>query len=327
LPVIRRKLDPNEVYSENLRYDEDTDTVQSLVNGEWVDNSAADPRTQTLFPPISTSDPACDAAQRVSDAFEGQIEQIITLITESNTFFTIAGAILALFEFGPFGLFIALAIALAHVMLDAGTVALTAAFTPAVWQKFKCILFCEFNAQGRLKPDGFSDLLSKVDSLIGGLAGTILHAMCSLAGEGGVNNLAALGTATGDCSDCDACVPPCDSLNDWEAVAQAGAIIARSDTYIDVAADHSSGQWQAAIKSPDANSTAAICCCLTSLEVIDGSSGGAIYCYNLCGEVLNDFAWAHCGIIPNAATEIVMIAVASVTGGFTIRFHFNHPCG
>jgi hypothetical protein len=326
LPVIRRKLDPNEVYSETTRYDQDTDTVQSFVNGEWVDNPAADPRTQTLFPPIATSDPACDGAQRASDAFEGEIDEIITLISETSTFFTIAGAILALFEFGPFGLFIILAIALAHAMLDIGATALTAAFAGDVWDKFKCILFCHMGTDGRIKPGEFGAVQSDVTAKIGGTAGTIINAMLSIAGEAGVNNLAALGTATGDCADCECGDPPCTSLPDWEAVSGAGTIINRTSRYIDVAADHSSGQWQAGIKSPDANSTAAICCCLSSIEVIDGSSGAAVYCYNLCGEPLNDFSWAHCGLLPNGATEIVMVAVASVTGGFTIRFHFQNPC-
>lgn len=203
MPIVRRKLDVNTVYPASLRYDEDTDTVQSLVNGSWVDNPTADPRTQTSFPARLTADPACDAAASVVGALHGQIDGILEAIDNASTLFTIAGIILSIFTFGAYALFISLALGIADQMVGFGSTAIAAALTEPVYDQLKCILFCQFGANGRLKSGGFAQIQSDVDDQIGGIGATIINAMIRLAGEGGINNLAALGTATGDCAGCE----------------------------------------------------------------------------------------------------------------------------
>lgn len=203
MPIIRRKLDVNTVYPANLRYNPDTDTVQSLVNGDWVDSPQSDPRTQTTLPARITSNPACDAAQSVSDALRNQIDQIVEAINNAKTAFTIAGIILSLFTLGAFAIFVTIALTIANAMIDAGGTALEAALTPTVFDTLTCILYCQFGSNGRLKPGGLAQAMSDVNNQIGGLGATILNAMLALAGDGGINNLAAQGTATGSCDDCD----------------------------------------------------------------------------------------------------------------------------
>lgn len=202
MPVIRKKLFAGEVYPTNIRYNPGTDTVQSEINDEWVDNPAADPRTQTTYPPRLTADPACDAAKSVVVALKNQIDQTITAVGDAQTAATIAGLILGLFSFGVFAIFISIALFIADTMLSAGTAALEAALTPGVYETLKCILNCHMTAQGRVKPGELPAIEGEVTDQIGGLAATILNAMLSLAGEGGINNLASLGTSTGDCSEC-----------------------------------------------------------------------------------------------------------------------------
>lgn len=203
MPIIRKKLFADEVYPSDIRYNPDTGTVQSLVNGDWVDNPLADPRNQTTFPPRATADPACDGAKSVSDALKNQISGVITAIDDGKTAFTIIGLILGLFSFGLFDIFVAIALAIANAMLDAGTAALNAALTDAVYDTLTCILFCHMDNHGRLLPNGLNLVKTDVTDQIGGLGATILNSMLSLAGEGGVNNLASKGTSTGDCSGCD----------------------------------------------------------------------------------------------------------------------------
>jgi len=200
MPIIRRLLTPASVYPENIRYNPDTDTVQSNINGTWTDNPDADPRTQTTFPARITSDPACDAARSVADALKAQIDQTIEAVNNAKTAFTIAGLILGLFTFGVFDIFIAIALGIANVMIDAGGTALAAALSPATYDTLTNILFCHFTSGGRLEEGGLDAAMSDVSDQIGGLGATILNAMLALAGVGGVNNLAALGTSTGDCS-------------------------------------------------------------------------------------------------------------------------------
>ena len=202
MPIIRRKLQASDVYPDDIRYDADTDTVQRLINDDWTDSPESDPRTQTTFPPRLTADTACDAAESVKDAVKGQVDAILTAIDNAATAFTVGGLILGLFTFGVFEIFIAIALAIANAMLDAGTSALAAALTDPVYHTFACILDCHMNTSGRLDAGSLPEIEAEIDDQIGGLAATILNSMLSLAGEGGINNLASLGTSTGDCDDC-----------------------------------------------------------------------------------------------------------------------------
>jgi len=211
MPIIRKKLAPEDVYPANIRYNEETDTVQSLVNGSWVDNPAADPRNQTTLPARITSSTECDAAQSVVDAMRSTLTETITAIDNGTTFFGLASLILALFSFGAFGVLIALAIGLAKLMLLAGKTALDAALTTTAYDTFLCILYCQFQPDGRLQPGTLETVQSDINDQIGGLGALVLNAMLGLAGEGGINNLAALGTSEGDCVDCDNCDSVCDA--------------------------------------------------------------------------------------------------------------------
>jgi hypothetical protein len=216
MPIIRKKLVASAVYPDDIRYNADTDTVQSFVNGSWVDNPDADPRRQTTFPPRLTSDPACDAAKSVLDAIKGQIDSILTAIDNAQTAFSIAALVLGLFTFGVFDIFIAIALGIANAMLDAGTSTLSAALTDPVYQTWMCIIFCQFGTDGRLKAGGLDAIISQTTDMIGGIAAVTLNAFVALAGEGGINNLASLGTATGDCSECPGGETCPAASQDWE---------------------------------------------------------------------------------------------------------------
>jgi len=203
MPIIRKKLDPNTVYPSNLRYDEGTDTIQKNVNGEWKDSPESDPRHQTTIPPHVTSNTACDAAQSVVDALQGQIDGITEAIDNASTLFTIAGIILSIFTFGAYAVFISLALTVADSLVGYGSAAIEAALTAPVWEQLRCILYCNMDSNGRIAESDLGAVQTQVSTEIGGLAATIINQMLSLAGEGGVNNLGALGTSDGaDCSGC-----------------------------------------------------------------------------------------------------------------------------
>jgi len=276
MPLIRKKLIEAEVYPDNIRYNPDTETVQSLVNGEWVDNPSVDPRLQTTFPPRVTDDTRCDAAQSVSDAFKNQIDAIILAIDNGSTAFTIAGLILGLLSFGVFAIFISIALTIADAMIGAGASALTAALTPSVYETFTCILYCHMDGDGRLQPGGFEAVQADVASMIGGLAAVVLNSMVALAGEGGINNLAALGDSTGNCSgctDCD-CIHPFDVLvGDFVSIGDDGF-----GHYIELDAVF-------AVHAGSANYWAVVggdgfCCIYQTFQVMSGgiSSGGLLDC-------------------------------------------------
>jgi len=285
MPIIRKQLIPSQVYPEDLRYNETTGTIQSLVNGEWVDNPDADPRNQTTFPARTTANTACDAAESVKDAFKTQIDGVLAAIDGAQSAFTIAGIILSLFTFGVFGVFIALALFLAHAMLDAGTIAIAAALTPAVYHTFMCILDCQFDPlTGRLIPGSMGAIQASVTDQIGGIGAVILNQMLNLAGEGGVNNLAALGTSTGDCDDCGC--EPCEFMTDfhlWSYGSQPfGLDIQFGTNFMEITPELYSGDgaYYITLSTEDV----AKCCTPITLEYLDQQSHTTFYnIWNACG--------------------------------------------
>ena len=203
MPVIRKKLAPSDVYPDDIRYDSLTDEVQSFVNGEWVDNPLVDPRLMTTLPPRITADSSCDAGESVKEALKAKIDDILVAIDNAATLFTIAGIILSVFTLGTYAIFVSVALGIGDQMLTAGTAALTAALTEGVYDQLVCILNCNMDAQGRVNEGDLGQIQAQVNDEIGGLGATIINAMLALAGEGGINNLASLGTATGDCDECE----------------------------------------------------------------------------------------------------------------------------
>jgi hypothetical protein len=315
MPIIRRKLQASDVYPDDIRYNSDTGTVQSLVNGTWTDNPAADPRTQTTFPPRSSSDPKCDAAQSVTDAFKGQIDGVLAAIGGSQTAFTIAGIILSLFTFGVFGIFISLALFLAHTMLDAGTTAINAALTTTAYHTFMCILDCHMDSSGRLNTGELGAVESDVSAQIGGLGATILNQMLNLAGEGGVNNLASLGTSTGDCFDCD-CTPPCD-ISGWTLYS--GTSIAKNVTtgHWTIAAVFDSGLYGGyglIVQSGDDSA-----CCHIGYAVISG--GVTIALKIACGGAAYPTGGFSGGGLDGDLRSILLASTAA----FTVDLEFDPP--
>lgn len=315
MPIIRKQLKPSDVYPEDMRYVPETDMVQRFVDGEWKDAPGSDPRRQTLFPPRVTSDTACDAAQSVVDAFKNQIDGILLAIDNGATAFAIAGTILGLFSFGPFGVLIGIALFIADQMLSAGTTALTAALTPEVYDQLVCILQCRMDNNGRLDQASFNEVLADVSAQIGGLAAGILNSMLNLAGFGGVNNLGALGSSTGDCSECDCGL--CD-LELWTTV-YLGSVVEVGENYIDIASVNEPGVYgnhRAAIGTGDED----LCCCLFSMELLSGGVD-AVYKYIVCGTpIVNEASYTI-----NFPTTVVEVSTVAIDAGspFVARFTFT----
>lgn len=202
MPIVRKQLKPSDVYPDDIRYNPSGDQVEVLIDGVWTPAPESDPRKQTTLPPRATADPACDGGRSIADAIANQIAQIITAIDNAQTLATIAGLILGLFSFGVFAIFINIALAIAGYMFDLGTAAIQAALPPSAYDTFACILYCHMDSQGRIKKGHLPQIYQEVVDQIGATGGQILIEMMSLAGEGGLNNLAAQGTATGDCDEC-----------------------------------------------------------------------------------------------------------------------------
>lgn len=318
MPIVRKKLAPGDVYPTNLRYNEATDTVQSLVNGDWVDNPDADPRNQTTLPPRLTANTRCDAAESVKDALKGQIDAVIVAIDNASTAFTIAGIILSIFSFGVFAVLISLVLTIADAMIAAGSSAIEAALTESTYHTFTCILFCQFENNGRLREGGLANAQGEITDQIGGLGATVLNAMLQLAGEGGVNNLASLGTSTGNCSDC-AC-GECDFEN-WDQI-YLGVEVERGADYIildsvNVAGAHGNHRVSFGTSSED------LCCCVLLWEFQGGDPAGEYDKHYLCGVPLTpnpEDGFTFGSPAPGVPVWIVAVDAAEP---FQIKFQFT----
>jgi hypothetical protein len=66
----------------------------------------------------------------------------------------------------------------------------------------QCILYCHFDTNNQLDAGRFAAVQADVTSLIGGTSATILNALLTLWGYGGVNTAAALKLNTGVCTGC-----------------------------------------------------------------------------------------------------------------------------
>lgn len=205
MPIVRRRLRESDVYPDDIRYNENGDKVERFIDGEWKESPESDPRKQTTLPPRITTDTKCDAGRSVADALQNQITEIATAIDNAQTVATIAGLILGLFSFGVFAIFINIALAIAGYMLDAGTAAINSSLPSTAYDALTCILSCYFDNNGRLKTGSLPAIYQDIADNIALPGAQVLISMLELAGEGGVNNLAAAGTSTGDCSSCDDC--------------------------------------------------------------------------------------------------------------------------
>lgn len=219
MPVIRKKLAPSDVYPDDIRYNPSGDQVEVLIDGVWTPAPGSDPRHQTTLPPRVTADTKCDAAASIADALENQIAQIVQAIDNSLTLFQIAGLILGLFSFGVFTIFINLALLVADYLFGLGSTAILAALPPSAYDTLKCILYCYMDDNGRIAAGDLPNIYQDCVDQIGATGGQILIEMMQLAGEGGLNNLASIGTSTGDCSTC-GCSP--NWCKYWDFSADAG---------------------------------------------------------------------------------------------------------
>ena len=202
MPMIRKQLKPSDVYPDDIRYNPSGDKVEVLIDGVWTEAPESDPRQQTTLPPRLTADPACDGAQSIADALQNQIAGITTAIDNSLTLFQIAGLILGLFSFGVFAIFINIALAIADYMFGLGSAAIEAALPPSAYDTVACILYCHMDDNGRINKGDLQNIQQDMVDQLGATGGTIINQMLQLAGEGGLNNLAAAGTSTGSCGGC-----------------------------------------------------------------------------------------------------------------------------
>lgn len=205
MPIIRKKLSPDELNSPNQRYNETSEEFEVWNGTEWVVDDSIDPRTNPAneLPPRITADTRCDAAASMRARIENGINTLSTGVS-----YTIVGTDIFIFLASVLvgvGLIASFVLAAAQALVAIGITTLFAALTEAVYDELENIIYCLLDDEGQFTDSAFTQLGAELNADIGGDAGTGLNIVTQLMGRVGLNNTGAQGTTTGDCTgyDCE----------------------------------------------------------------------------------------------------------------------------
>jgi len=245
LRVLRKQLNPGEVYPVNQRYNSGTDTVQYTPDGgtTWQDAPQFDPRHSAGYqkPPNMAGDPKCQAAANMTAFIKSVVDQVVAVVDGAAGATALITLLVGAFvELGPFGILVDLVVGLAAILFEAGASALSAAFTSEVYDQLSCIFYCNIGDDGLVSADQLSSIQTQIDGDIGGLVGDVLDAMLFLMGEVGLSNAGSQGTAAYDCSGCD-CSGLCCTFDDaarYTLLNPSGGGLSVGDTTLDTGFGH-----------------------------------------------------------------------------------------
>lgn len=207
LQVVRKELDPGEVYPENLRYNSDCDCVQQTYDDgdTWVDQPGQDPRhaPQFQYPPVTADDPRCQAAANMSLYFEHLIGTALGVMSAGLDALGVATAIMPVFvELGPFAILFDIGLGLGSSLIGLGVDVITSEFTPETYQALTCIFYCNIEADGSVTPDDLAAINSEIGVQLNPDVYLIMAACFLLMGEVGLSNAGTIGEAPADCDEC-----------------------------------------------------------------------------------------------------------------------------
>lgn len=201
MPIIRKKLTPDELNSPNKRYNENTEAFEVWNGTAWVEDETIDPRIDPSgqLPPRITSDTRCDAAASMVEKIHTGINGLSTGVG-----YTVVGTELFIFLASLLvgvGLIASFVVAAAVALVNIGITTVFAALTEGVYDEFENIIYCLLNEDGQFTESAFAELGVQLNADIGGDAGVVLNIVTQLLGIVGMNNAAAQGAETGDCDE------------------------------------------------------------------------------------------------------------------------------
>lgn len=212
MEVIRKNIawgfDDGGACPYNLRYNTTTGKVELSSDGgeTWRDADQFDPRTFNQYPPVTTSDPACDAAARIAAALQ-EISAAILPAVQGGVIAEGLGAVIIgwLAVFAGFNILLAAAALLAAPVLAVGFSDLLTAYNTMDWDALMCDLKCRMDSDGRLSDAQYSDFVASYIPTLTAAQQTLLNLSLLIAGMGGLNAFAATRSETGDCDECGEC--------------------------------------------------------------------------------------------------------------------------
>jgi len=194
-------------------------TLQSSTDGgvTWQDDPQEDPRlTAPEMPPLPGADgdaKRCQAANNITAHIKEIADKLISDAGAWSGISTLLAICLEILIFigiiGSGGLLSPLLLGLAGALLFAGSAAFAAAMTPAVWDQFNCIVYCNLNDDGTCTQAQLSQMIAQAASEFAGVAHEFLARNLILIGLDGVINMGrTMSDRDFDCATC-ICPEPC----------------------------------------------------------------------------------------------------------------------
>lgn len=211
--VVRKKLSPDEISPPGTRYNAGSNKVQATPdNGvTWNDAPGLDPRSNPalLLPPVSSSDPRCDAAAGMVAQMKSVVQTFVHAanLTQAATLI-FAGVALIL---PGLGIIADAVLLLASALFTVGQIEVEAAMTDETYETLLCIFYCQTDPDGQVSEAGFARIYDAITAQLSDPAAGISARILDLIGRVGLNNAGASSTESGDCSECE-----CEWCYEWD---------------------------------------------------------------------------------------------------------------
>jgi hypothetical protein len=221
--IIRKKLEPSELWPTDFRYDVATDTFQRTFDGGDTWQAANDIRHDATARRPVGSQPRCDSATRIVGEFKDLLNTFYQATTAAEFAASALGLALLIF-FPPVGFLFDLAVGVFEALIALGYANIQAAFTDTVWDQLTCIVLCDISPDGSVSEAQVNKILGDASAQISSLVGNVLTECVQMFGEVGLSNAAVERSEVGDCDECATCTPACVSdtfttgRHDWENV-------------------------------------------------------------------------------------------------------------
>lgn len=236
----------------------------------WEDGTSLDPRftsTQAQQPLGTPGDEmrcngAASAVAVVRDDFVYNLQQV----SLGLGLLIVIAAILAIFLSA--GSLAPIVTALVTAALGFGAAAIEAAFTPTVWEEFKCILYCNMEDDASFTEAGWQQVRISIQSAFSGVAEIILLGVVDNLGVIGLTNIARSSRAEeDDCSECD-----CDDIS-CSLNMEFGEIISTSGNIMTIAAtpDPAPGQPDKMTIQFGYTNDPVECCYVVRADIVGGT--------------------------------------------------------
>lgn len=205
MPIIRKKLTPDELNAPNKRYNETSEEFEVWNGSEWIEDATIDPRVDpsNQLPPRITADTKCDAAKSMVEKIHAGINTLSTgvgySVVGSEIFIFLTSLLVGV------GLIASFVITAAVALVNIGITTILAALTEGVYDELENIIYCLLDENGQFTDSAFTELGVQLNADIGGDAGVVLNVITQLMGSVGLNNAGSQGVETGDCTgfDCE----------------------------------------------------------------------------------------------------------------------------